>query len=178
MLGHGAKRASQIGAVHEQMQQHRQADADHERDQLARHHRVVAHVDGIRAQLHRRAIHVGAEDHQRKVEQNGGYAHRGENLDVLVGVEQRLDDAFLRQRTQREQDDGNRNQTHVRMDAELRRDQIDQVHADHQELAVREVHDAHDAEDQRQPQADDGVRAAQQQAVDDQLNEYIHGATS
>ncbi|MOA70003.1 hypothetical protein D3C78_1985600 [compost metagenome] len=57
------------------------------------------------------------------------------------------------------------------MHAELRRDQIDHVHAYHQELAVREVHDAHHAEDQRQPQADDGVRAAQQQAVDDQLNE-------
>ncbi|MOA34568.1 hypothetical protein D3C78_1559460 [compost metagenome] len=64
------------------------------------------------------------------------------------------------------------------MDAELRGNQINQVHADHQELAMREVHDAHDAEDQRQPQADDGVCAAQQQAVDDQLNENIHGATS
>ncbi|KGQ02229.1 hypothetical protein BBAD15_g12562 [Beauveria bassiana D1-5] len=178
VLRHRPQRAAQVGAVHEQVQQHGQAQADHEGHQLAGDHGVVADVDGAGAQLHRGAEHVGAEDHQRQVQQDGGHAHRGEDLDVLVGVEQRLDDAFLRQRAQREQDDRHRHQADVRMHAELRRDQIDQVHADHQEFAVREVDDADHAEDQRQPQADDGVGAAQQQAIDDQLNEDIHGATS
>ena len=45
------------------------------------------------------------------------------------------------------------------------------VHAEHQELAVREVDDPHDAEDQRQPDRDQGVDAAEQDRRDDELGD-------
>ena len=45
------------------------------------------------------------------------------------------------------------------------------VHAEHQELAVREVHHAHDAENQRQPDRDEGVDPAEQDRRDDELGD-------
>ena len=50
----------------------------------------------------------------------------------------------------------------------------DHVAAEGVQLAVGEIHDAHDAEDERQADAEEGVRAAEHQRVDDVLEEFVH----
>ena len=53
-------------------------------------------------------------------------------------------------------------------------DQIDGVGAESVELAVGEIHHPHDAEDQRQADAEQRVGAAQDQRVDEVLEELVH----
>ena len=50
------------------------------------------------------------------------------------------------------------------------------VHAEHDELALREVDDPDDAEDQVQPDADEAVDAAEQKAYDEHVEEVGHGS--
>ena len=65
----------------------------------------------------RDGLHVRAEDQQRQVHEGGGEAHRREDLDVRVGLEQRLDDQALDQRAQDEEDDDERDGRDVRVEA-------------------------------------------------------------
>src|SRR5262249_62386380 len=49
-----------------------------------------------------------------------------------------------------------------------------EIHAQHEELAVREVDHAHDAEDEGEPYRDERVDAAQEDGGDDELGDYVH----
>jgi len=51
-------------------------------------------------------------------------------------------------------------------------DEPEGVHRDDEECPVREVDDVHDAEDHRQPERDETVDAAEQDAEDDELCDY------
>ncbi len=52
------------------------------------------------------------------------------------------------------------------IEAERRGDEIDGIGAEGVELAMGEIHDAHDAENQRQPDAEQGVGAAEHDGID------------
>ena len=54
-------------------------------------------------------------------------------------------------------------------------DDPDQVGADHGDVAMGEVDDAHDAEHQRQPAGEQGVKAAEQDALEEHVHP-IHGS--
>src|SRR5712691_9288986 len=49
-----------------------------------------------------------------------------------------------------------------------------EVHAQHEELAVREVDDAHHAEDEGEPHRDERVDPAQEDGGDEELRNYVH----
>ncbi|BCQ28747.1 hypothetical protein NK8_69370 (plasmid) [Caballeronia sp. NK8] len=174
MLRHRAKRASRVGALQEQMHAARDRQRRGESDQLPAHNVDIAELQVLGAEAHVDGMHVRAEDHEREIDECGRYADGREDLDVRVGREQRLDDEALDQHAEGEQKQGDRHRGYIRVPAELRGEQPHGVHADHQQFAVREVDHPHDAEDQRQADADDRVRAAQQQAVDEKLQKNGH----
>ena len=60
------------------------------------------------------------------------------------------------------------------IDVEQLEDEEGDVHPEHQQIAVREVDDAHDAEHERQPDADEGVDPADQDATQQRLQEQHH----
>src|SRR6185312_10803586 len=158
-----------------QMQQDGQYDRNDEGENLPGHQGQGPYGQRTGADRHVCAKDVGTEHHERKIHQQDRYAHGRKNLDLLARIQQRLNDDLLHEGAQREQDDHHGHESDIRMDAQVDRHEIDEIHADHQELAMGEVHDTHHPEDEREPQADDGVDATQKEAVDEQLKKDVHG---
>ena len=100
---------------------------------------------------------VAGPGDQRDVLEHGRQTDRGEDLDVVRGV----DDPAHDQRVDDEADDEEQRDRHQHHEVGVRGEQHErpegQVHPEHQELAVGEVDHPHDAEDQREPDRDQGV---------------------
>ena len=63
--------------------------------------------------------------------------------------------------------------------AEQRIDDIGDIHAEHDEIAMREIHDVHHAPDQGQPGGKQRVDGSEQEAADDHLDKYEgHGLSA
>lgn len=166
-------RPSQVCCIIE-MQAGNKGNRGNQHHELADDDAEPADGDGLSRSRRTNGIEVGPEDKQSQVDQRRRQSDHREYLDMLLGIEQRLNDKTLHKRSHDEEQHDGRYRGDVRMQPQMRIEQVDRVHSDHQELAVGKVDDPHDTENQGQADADDRVNAAEQDAVDQELDENFH----
>ncbi len=179
ILDHGADRLAGHGAREEQHQAERDAghrdEHDHARDACPQAEQLD-HAARIGAG---EAVAFAARDRQHGVLEQDEQAEGGEDLHHRL-VLQRLQHEPLHHEPDDEHQRRDQKHRVVRADSELREAEEGRIHGDHHELALGEIDDAHDAEDQVQPDADEAVDPAEQDAGDQDVEERFHqpGAAS
>ena len=134
-------------------------------------------VVGEVADIGRERAGVGAEALEQEVveddRQTEGRQHRDQQPAAGAAFEHEALQGPADQRHQRRNDQ----KAEKRLDREPIGQHIERVSGEHREAAMREVDDAHDAEHERQPDGDQRVVAAEQDALQD-LVEEDHGAAA
>src|SRR5690606_14318018 len=98
-------------------------------------------------------------------------AERGEQRAVARRVDEAGEDEALDDPAGQHASRQRHDERQVVVEAQVAEQSDGQVHADRDELSVREVDDAHDPEDQGQPHADERVDAPDQEPAGDVLEE-------
>ncbi len=202
-----AQRLAEAGVFQQQIEPERDGHRDEGRDRarLVEKHRGVGdhrpEFPGARRERRPHRLRRGAEHDQTAVLQDERQAKRDDELAEMPLVERARgaqagdarDEEFVQQGAADEQhrpggeggderpDIGSEERQHAPAAEQVQRD----VHAEHQQLALREIHHLHDAEDQAKPDAhepvdatDGDARGERVQHVLDQDLRVTHAAAS
>ena len=135
-------------------------------------------VVGEIADIGRERAGVGAEALEQEVVENDrqpeGRQHRHQQPAAGAAFEHQALQRPADQRHRRRNDQ----EAEKRLDREPVGQNVERVGGEHRQAAVREVDDAHDAEHERQSAGDQRVIAAEQDALEDLVDEDHDGAAS
>ena len=160
-----------MGPLHERHQGQSEGDGDQRGHDLGQVEDGRARAEDRREVPWTDVPEVARPRDQRDVLEHGRQPHRGEDLNVVRGVDHPAHDQAIDHQADDEEQRDRDDDDEVGIGGEGDERPEGEVHAEHQELAVGEVHHAHDAEDQGEPHRDEGVDAPQQDCRDDQLGE-------
>ena len=95
----------------------------------------------------------------------------GEDLGVVLGLDEVLDQIPLGQGADQEEGGSNDKKGNVRVNLEIVEYPESEIHGEHQEFAVGKIHHVHDPEDQGQADAHQGINPPHEDAADEGLSD-------
>ena len=175
VLDGGADRLAEVGRLQHEAQPERAGDRDGEADQQFGLGIEWAEGERTPSEDRRHILEVGRQRHERDVLHQDRQSHGRKHDHQVRLVERRHDDQAVHHDPEQEHGRHDRHDGIVWVEAEIPRHRPGAVHRDHQEFAVGEIDDAQHAENQRQPDAHQGIDAADEQAGKDELADGGHG---
>src|SRR5437764_10664672 len=176
VLRGGADGAPRSRAIEEEEEDGGEEDGDEEGGELRVGNRHAADVD-VAARVRRvDGAEVGAEEQLREIDEDDVETEGDEQGVELRRADDEVQEEALEEVTEEEEQHHRDRQRREGIDAALRIEIINGVSAEHDERAVGEVDDVEDTPDEAHPVGHQAVEAPEQDPVDEDLGEELHGA--